>query len=246
MGSLFMDVPNMRWSKELCAFGGLTENMLPKIVKPDDVIGPLTPQAIKDTGLSLKTKVVTGSTDTVLEVYANGAVEKGNSTVKLATAGRICVITDHYINNPMIINYLHLVPGLWYPGSGTKSCAASFRWYRDVLCQKEMEEAEKVGMDAYRLLDKAAEEIEPGSGNLFYHPYLQGENTPYYDANLCASFTGVRTFHSKAHFTRALLEGVAYSMRDSLDELERMGVSIERANVIGGGGEVTAVAPDPF
>jgi xylulokinase len=235
MGSLFMDVPNRCWSKELCAFGGLTEEMLPKIVNPDDVIDPLTPQAIKDTGLSPKTKVVAGSTDTVLEVYANGAVEKGNSTVKLATAGRICVITDHYINNPMIINYLHLVPGLWYPGSGTKSCAASFRWYRDVLCQKEMEEADKQSRDAYQLLDETAEKIEPGSGNLFFHPYLQGENTPYYDANLCASFTGVRTFHTKAHFTRALLEGVAYSMRDSLDELGRMGVFIKTANVIGGG-----------
>jgi xylulokinase len=135
----------------------------------------------------------------------------------------------------MIINYLHLVPGLWYPGSGTKSCAASFRWYRDVFCQKEMEEAEKRGVDTYRLLDEAAERIEPGSGNLFFHPYLQGENTPYYDANLCASFTGVRTFHGKAHFSRALLEGVAYSMRDSMNELKRMGVSIEKANIIGGG-----------
>ena len=235
MGSLFMDVPHKRWSKELCAFGDLSEDMLPKIVNPDDVVGPLTDRALRDTGLSPKTKVVVGSTDTVLEVYANGAVEKGNSTVKLATAGRICVITDHHINNPMIINYLHLIPNLWYPGSGTKSCAASFRWYRDVFCQQEMEEEERQGRDAYQLLDETAEKIEPGSGNLFYHPYLQGENTPYYDANLCASFTGVRTFHTKAHFTRALLEGVAYSMRDSLEELGRMGVFIKKANVIGGG-----------
>jgi xylulokinase len=235
MGSLFMDVPNMRWSKELCAFAELADDMLPQIINPDDVVGPLTPQAVKDTGLSPKTKVVAGSTDTVLEVYANGAIARGNATVKLASAGRICVITDHHIGDPMIINYLHLVPGLWYPGSGTKTCAASFRWYRDVLCNGERLEADRQGGDAYRILDRMAGKIAPGSDDLYFHPYLQGENTPYYDANLCASFTGARAFHTKAHFTRALLEGVGYSMRDSYNQLLGAGVNIKKAAVIGGG-----------
>jgi xylulokinase len=235
MGSLCMDVPHRKWSEKLCAFAEIHDDMLPKIISPNDVIGPLTSQAVNDTGLSPNTKIVTGSTDTVLEVYANGAITPGNATVKLATAGRICVITDHHINDPMIINYLHLVPGLWYPGSGTKSCASSFRWYRDIFCTQEMETAEKEERDAYQLLDEMAEKIAPGSDDLYYHPYLQGENTPYYDTNLCASFTGACTFHNKAHFTRALLEGVAYSMRDSYDELKKMGVQITKANVIGGG-----------
>lgn len=80
MGSLMMDVPNRRWSEELCAFAGLSPSILPKIINPEDIIGPLTPQAIADTGLSPRTKVVTGSTDTVLEVYANGAISQGDAS----------------------------------------------------------------------------------------------------------------------------------------------------------------------
>ncbi|WP_158572872.1 MULTISPECIES: xylulokinase [Anaerotruncus] len=235
MGSLMMDVPNRRWSEELCAFAGLSPSILPKIINPEDIIGPLTPQAIADTGLSPRTKVVTGSTDTVLEVYANGAISQGDATIKLATAGRICVITDRHLDDPMLINYLHLVPGLWYPGAGTKSCASSFRWYRDTLSAGEMMQAEKDGRDAYDLMDEMAAAIPPGSDDLYFHPYLQGENTPYYDSDLRASFIGARLFHTKAHFTRAVLEGVGYSMKDSLDRVVSTGATVKQANILGGG-----------
>lgn len=235
MGSLMMDVPNRRWSKELCDLAGLDISVLPKIIDPADIISPLTAQAVADTGLSSRTKVVTGSTDTVLEVYANGAIHQGDATVKLATAGRICVITEGPLNDPMLINYLHLVPGLWYPGAGTKSCASSLRWYRDVLCAGEICQAEQDGRDAYEVIDDMAAAIPPGCDNLYFHPYLQGENTPYYDSNLCASFIGARLFHTKAHFSRAVLEGVGYSMKDSLDRVVSMGGSITQANILGGG-----------
>lgn len=186
------------------------------------------------TGLPEGTKVICGTTDTVMEVYANGAIHPGQMTLKLATAGRICLITEGPILDRRLFNYQHVVPGLWYPGTGTKSCASSYRWYRDVLCTEEQSRAETEGRDAYVLMDEAAAAVEPGSSDLYFHPYLQGEGTPYNDERLRGSFVGASAFHTKAHFTRALLEGVAYSLRDSLDVMRQYAEPTE-AVVIGGG-----------
>ena len=235
MGSQLMDVPAGCWSEEFLRLAGLPLSAMPQILTPTDVVACITENAARETGLSRKTKVICGTTDTVMEVFANGAIRPGQMTLKLATAGRICVITEHNIENPRLINYKHVIPGLWYPGTGTKTCASSYRWYRDVFCADETRLAAGLGKDAYILMDQMAAAVEPGSNDLFFHPYLQGEATPYFDDRLKGSFVGASAFHKKEHFTRALLEGVAYSLRDSLNVLQSGEVSCEEAIVIGGG-----------
>jgi xylulokinase len=159
-----------------------------------------------------------------MEIFAAGAVEEGDMTLKLATAGRICVITDKPYPHRHLINYTHISEGLWYPGTATKACAASYRWYRDTF-----------GGD-YKEMDKGAESIPIGCEGLVFHPYLNGELTPYGDPMLCADFTGVRATHTKAHFDRAVLEGVCYSLLDCYLAVEEIGMPHkEIATVIGGG-----------
>ncbi len=232
MGSLLMDVPRNKWSETLCALAGIRPQDLPEIRNPTDTAGTILPEMARLTGLSPKTKVVVGSTDTVLEVYANGAVSVGDMTIKLATAGRICPVTDRCIPHPKLVNYKHVVPGLWYPGTGMMSCAASYRWYRDVLSRGEIEEARRTGTDAYALLDEAASAVPIGSDGLLFLPYLQGE---YGDPSLCASFTGICSYHGKGHFSRALLEGVAYGMKEHFDVIRSLGVTVQTPVIIGGG-----------
>jgi len=239
MGSMLMDVGNNCWSDELCSLAGVRKEQLPKIVDPQEILSAISEQASKETGLSRHTKVIAGSTDTVMEVYANGAIHEGQMTVKLATAGRICPITDRALRNKQMVNYKHIVPGLWYPGTGTKSCAASYRWYRDVLGKAEMDTEKATGIDAYELMNREAEKIAPLSENLYFHPYLQGELTPYFDNSLRGSFTGIRSHHTKGHFTRALLEGVAYSLKDCYEVVQKEGLNIHQAIVIGGGAKGT-------
>ena len=223
-GSMLFDCENQKWSNELCSLCGIDVTYLPDIVKPTDIIGSVTEEAAIATGLFAGTPVICGTTDTVMEVFASGAVEKGDVTVKLATAGRICVITDKPYPDRHLVNYSHVADGLWYPGTATKSCASSYRWYRDTF-----------GGD-YKLLDKDASEIEIGCEGLIYHPYLNGELTPYADPMLCGSFTGVRSTHTKAHFTRAVLEGVAYSLLDSKTYLDSLNIPYNSvATAIGGG-----------
>ncbi len=223
-GSMLFDAAANQWSDTLLQIAGIQKEMLPPVVKPTDVIGSVTREAALRTGLAEGTPVICGTTDTVMEVFASGAVNPGDVTVKLATAGRICVITQKPYPNQCVVNYPHVVDGLWYPGAGTKAAAGSYRWYRDTF-----------GGD-YGELSKEAEHIPVGSEGLRYHPYINGELTPYADPTLCGSFIGIRSTHTKAHFTRSVLEGVSLSLLHSKKTLEELGLSLgKRATVIGGG-----------
>jgi xylulokinase len=223
MGSLLLDVEQNAWSPFLCGLAGVDPAILPPIADPMARVSSLTCSAQAKTGLTAQTAVIVGATDTVMEVYASGAVTVGQATVKLATAGRICPITDHALVDPRLVTYRHVVDGLWYPGTATKSCAASNRWYRDVFG------------GSFAELSAAAANVPRGSEGLFFHPYLQGEITPYLDDRLRASFTGATGFHTKAHFNRAVLEGVAYSMKDCFETLREMRAAPREAVAIGGG-----------
>ena len=149
-GSMFFDYTRMNWSETLCGLLGITTDseLLPKLVQPTDVVGGLTAKAAAETGLPEGTPVLCGTTDTVMEVFASGAVSKGQMTIKLATAGRICVVTDRAFPSQYLINYSHVVPGLWYPGTATKSCAASFRWFRDTFGGEYQQLAERMRWSA--------------------------------------------------------------------------------------------------
>ena len=223
-GSMLFDSAKNQWSEELLQIAGIREDMLPPVVKPTDIIGSVTKEAAAQTGLAAGTPVICGTTDTVMEVFASGAVNPGDVTVKLATAGRICVITQKPYPSQCLVNYAHIVDGLWYPGAGTKAAAGSYRWYRDAF-----------GGD-YAQLSEDAEKIPVGSEGLRYHPYINGELTPYADPSLCGSFVGIRATHTKAHFTRSVLEGVSLSLLHSRKTLEELGLPLgKRATVIGGG-----------
>lgn len=225
-GSMLFDYNTLEWSEELCGIIDLDAGILPRVISPTDFAGEITEKAAAETGLSRHTRVICGTTDTALEVFASGAIENGDMTIKLATAGRICIVTDKAYPHKHMINYSHIEKGLWYPGTATKSCAASYRWYRDTFG------------GGYKELDSGAKQIEVGCDGLIFHPYLNGELTPYADPKLCGSFTGIRASHTKAHFSRAVMEGVAMSLMDCKTVFDELGIAFAQgANIIGGGSE---------
>ena len=223
-GSMLFDFNKNVWDQKLLSLAHLEEAQIPKIVSPLDVVGTVSEWASKKSGLSTTTKVICGCTDTAMEVLASGGVKEGDMTLKLATAGRICLITNKPYPDKNIINYSHLNKGLFYPGSATKSCAASLRWFRDTF-----------GED-YKKLDELAEQAPLGSDGLFFHPYLMGELTPYANPNLRGSYFGISSLHSKKHFVRALLEGVAFSLLDCFLYFKKQGIEVpNKAFILGGG-----------
>lgn len=234
-GSLLYDMAGRCWSKELCALAGLPEEVLPPLVAPTDVVGSVTRLAAEETGLRTGTPVVAGCSDSAVEDYAAGAIRPGQMIVKLATAGNVNVMTADACPHPRTLTYSHVIPGLWYTVVATNTAASAERWFRDVFCQHEVELAAAQGRSVYELLHESARDIPAGSEGLFFHPYLLGERAPYWDPNLRGSFVGATMRHGKAHFERALLEGVAYSLRDCFRTIVDMRLPVDEIRLIGGG-----------
>lgn len=223
-GSMLFDFDKKEWDTHLLSLVNLTKENMPKIVNPLERVGQVCDESAKDSGLAVGTPVICGATDTVMEVFAAGGVKEGDMTLKLATAGRICVVSNKYYADKNVINYSHLKERLYYPGSATKSCAASLRWFRDTFG------------GSFEEFSAVAENIPVGCDGLIFHPYLMGELTPYASPTLRGSFIGVSAGHTKAHFARAVMEGVAMSLLDCKTYLEGKGVEIgNKAYVIGGG-----------
>ena len=228
-GSMLFDFDKRVWDEHLLSLIGMTETNMPKIVNPLERVGQVCDEASMNTGLVVGTPVICGATDTVMEVFAAGGVKQGDMTLKLATAGRICVVSDGCYPDKNIINYSHLKEGLYYPGSATKSCAASLRWFRDTFD------------GSFEEFSEMAENIPVGSDGLIFHPYLTGELTPHANPLLKGSFIGVSAGHTKAHFARSVMEGVAMSLLDCKTYLEEKGVLIGKSAYIIGGGAKSKV-----
>ena len=226
---------NGAWDAELVELAGLKMPAMPRIISPTDVVGGVTREAAEFTGLPAGTPVVCGSSDSAVEDYGAGAVEPGDLIIKLATAGNVNSMTAAAHPHPKTLTYSHIVPGMWYSVSATNAAALCMRWLRDAFYAPLAEGGSRGPANAYSLIDAEAAKSPVGANGVFFHPYLQGERCPYWDANLRASFAGVSISSTRGDFARALMEGVAFSLRDCFRTLEEMRLPVKRIFLIGGG-----------
>ena len=222
-----------RWDAELVALSGLKMSAMPKIIAPVDVAGHVTAEAVAATGLREGIPVVCGSSDSAVEDYGAGAVEPGDLIIKLATAGNVNAMTDAAHPHPRTLTYSHIVPGMWYSVSATNAAALCMRWLRDAFYGDNGDRGDNG--DVWTRIEGEASGSPIGSNGVMFHPYLQGERCPYWDADLRASFTGVSISSTRGDFARALMEGVAFSLRDCYRTLEEMRLPAKRIFLIGGG-----------
>ncbi|MCC6804730.1 MAG: hypothetical protein IT319_17740 [Anaerolineae bacterium] len=228
-GSLLFDPLTEEWIAEFCDDLGLPLSALPRAAHPLEVVAHVSPQGAADTGLIAGTPVIAGTTDTVAEMIGSGAVRTGSACVKLASVGRIAVVTNAPLREPHILNYRHVLDGLWYPGTASKYAASAFRWLRDVLWPDGYHEA------IYSLMDDEAEQVRVGSDGLIFHPHLMGEWAPHWDETMRGDFLGLTVRHTRGHLIRAVLEGVAFALKDALAEMENLGLKAEDIRLIGQG-----------
>jgi len=232
-GTILFDLAARDWSDEVVDALRIDRSWLPPTFEGPTVTGVVTSAAAMATGLRAGTPVVAGGGDQAANAVGLGAVEPGVPALSLGTSGVIFAPTDRPIVEPggRVHAFCHAVPGRWHLMSVMLSAAGSLRWFRDTLAPGE----------PYGALTDAAGEIDPGSDGLLFLPYLTGERTPHPDPLARGAFVGLTVGHDRRHLTRAVLEGVAFGLRDGLDLMVAAGMPPPTRIRASGGGTASPV-----
>jgi xylulokinase len=236
-GTLLLDVAHRKWSEEVVHQLQIPFAWLPPLFESNDVVGQITSAAAELTGLHPNTPVVAGGGDQACGAVGVGVVKKGIASVALGTSGVVFVHDDSYQVDDQyrLHSFCHGVPDKWHRMGVMLSAGGSFQWWKNHFAFEELELAEKQGKDVYDYLTELAETAPLGSEGLLFLPYLTGERTPYPDPKARGGFIGLNLRHSKAHLTRAVLEGITFGLRDSLELMKQSSVTVSELRVNGGG-----------
>jgi len=237
-GGLF-NIHTRDWSTEMMEELGVPRGFFPeRIHSSEEIVGDVTADGERLTGLAKGTPVCAGGIDAPVSALAGGAILDGDLASMLGTSMCNGFISHRPRLSPRMINFPYVVNGREYLYSFTGVSTAGFtvRWFRDQLGVKEVEKATETGVDAYSLLDEEASCVPIGSGSLIFLPHMMvGERAPYWDEHIRGGFLGLTVYHTRPHMFRAVLEGVAYAMRYSLEAAWETGLKINRATLVDGG-----------
>jgi len=234
-GTLMFDPAAGRWSDELLAAVGVSRAVLPDVGGSAEVLGGVTGEAAAATGLAIGTPVVGGGADNACGAAGVGVVAPGEAVASWGTSGTVLAPTAEPRVDPGLRahTFCHAAPGVWYVMGVVLSAGGAFAWYRDQLARDVS--GAPGGSDADARLDAEAAGVPAGADGVTFLPYLQGERTPHRDASLRGALLGVSLAHTRAHLTRAVLEGVCFAMRDSLEILRELGLRPAELLLTGGG-----------
>ncbi|MDO8550332.1 MAG: xylulokinase [Ignavibacteria bacterium] len=236
-GTSLLNVSKRNWSDEILSTLDIPKTWMPEVYESVEATGKVTESAAEKTGLNYGTPIVAGGGDQAAGGVGTGTVKEGITSVVLGTSGVVFSHTDNLTIEPegKLHAFCHSVPGAWHVMGVTLSAAGSFKWYKETFGETEKQIAAEKNKNVYDLLIKQAEEIPAGSEGLIFLPYLTGERTPYPDPDAKGTFTGITIRHSKKHFIRSVLEGVAYSLKDCLELSRGLGLEITEVRISGGG-----------
>jgi xylulokinase len=236
-GTCLFDVGRRCWSEKMLDALAIPRSWLPEPAESPAATASVSGEAATQTGLLSGTPVVAGAGDQAAQAVGTGVVGPGVISVTLGTSGVVFAAADRYQPQPAgrLHTFCHAVPGKWHWMGVMLSAGGSFRWLRDALGQPERAQALATGQDPYDLLACQAQTVAPGCEGLIFLPYLTGERTPYPDPSARGVFFGLTVRHTKGHLIRAVLEGVSYGLRDSLELLRELGVEIRQVRATGGG-----------
>jgi xylulokinase len=226
-GTLLFDVRKREWSSKMLSVFGIDRSLLPRVFESVEVTGKISRAGAEATGLKEGTLVVAGAGDNAAGAVGMGIVSPGTVSATIGTSGVVFVVTERPTidMNGRIHSLCHAIPNRWHMTGVTLAAGLSFRWFRDNL---------GCGSDYDSLVNDAAT-VPAGSDGAIWLPYLMGERAPYLDPNARAAFVGLTASHTKSHLSRAVLEGVAFSLRDSFEVFRELRAPIETIRLGGGG-----------
>lgn len=244
--TLLFDIRKLEWAHDLFEDFGLAdcERLFPEPSHSDEIVGEVTEEAAKETGLAPGTPVVAGGGDRGCEVLGSGVLGPDKVEESTGTGSTTATTIDEPIVDPhmRVVITAHVIRGKWSIEAGIATAGAVLRWFRDQFAQGENMLAHMTRRRAYEYLDMEAEYVPPGSNGLIVVPFFAGARAPRWNPVAKGVIFGLTLFHTRAHVFRALMEGIAYEIRKVLEVLDELGVRSEEIRVLGGGGKTPAWA----
>ena len=236
-GTLLLDVTNRRWSQEVLAKTGIEESLLPALFESPEVCGKVSAAGAEATGLRPGTPVVAGAGDQAAGAVGMGIARAGAVSATIGTSGVVFASTDRPAMDPKgrLHTFCHAIPGRWHVMGVTQAAGLSLRWYRDNFGAASPRLQKKQGRDPYDVLAEEAGAAPAASEGAFWVPYLMGERTPHLDPNARAALIGLTASHTRAHVIRAIMEGVALSLKDTFTIFNEMQIPVTSIRLGGGG-----------
>jgi xylulokinase len=236
-GTLLLDVGRRQWSDEMTDGLDIPRSWLPDVTESAVPSATVSAEGARHTGLVEGTPVIAGAGDQAAEAVGCGIAGHGSVSVAIGTSGVVFAATDSVRLDPegRMHAYCHAIPGMWHVMGVMLSAGGSLRWYRETLGREEIEQARRDGVDPYDLLIQDAARVPAGCEGLVFLPYLTGERTPHPDPRARGAFVGLTLRHDKAHMTRAVMEGVTFGLRDSLELTRALDIPVSRVRLSGGG-----------
>jgi len=231
-GTLMLDVGKRRWSNEMLSAAGIDEALLPRLFESPDICGKVSVNGAAATGLKAGMPVVAGAGDQAAGATGMGIVAPGAVSATIGTSGVVFAATDRPALDPKgrLHTFCHAIPGRWHVMGVTQAAGLSLRWFRD-----QFGAGADDGRDAYERLSDEGGTVAAGCDGLLWTPYLMGERTPHLDPKARAALVGLTASHTRAHVVRAILEGVAFSLRDTFTIFAEMNVPVRNIRLGGGG-----------
>lgn len=228
-GTLMLDVVRRKWSDEVLQAAEIDRSILPPLYESTELCGKVSDGGAAATGLAPSTPVVAGAGDQAAGATAMGIVTRGAVSATIGTSGVVFAATDLPALDPQgrLHTFCHAVSNRWHVMGVTQAAGLSLRWFRDCFM--------KESVDAYERLTAEAEIAPAGADGLLWAPYLMGERTPHLDSNARAVLVGLTASHKRAHVVRAMLEGVAFSLKETLTIFQEMHVPVKSIRLGGGG-----------
>lgn len=223
-GMLLMDVKNKCWSKEMLEICGITEEQLPKLFESYEVVGTLKKEIAEELGMPETVKVIAGAGDNAAAAVGTGTVGEGMCNISLGTSGTIFISSKEFgvDKNNALHSFAHADGNYHLMGCMLSAASCNKWWSEEILKTTDFaKEQENI--------------VKLGENNVFYLPYLMGERSPHNDPKVRAAFLGMSMDTTREEMTQAVLEGVAFGLRDSLEVARSLGMKIERTKICGGG-----------
>ena len=231
-GTLLFDVARRKWSQAMLAATEIDEALLPRVYESPEITGVVSSVGAAATGLRAGTPVVGGGGDQAAGAVGMGIVRPGTVSATIGTSGVVFAASDKPALDPKgrVHTFCHAVPGRWHVMGVTQGAGLSLRWFRD-----QFGAGADDARDPYERLTEEAARIPPAANGLIWTPYLMGERTPHLDPHARAALVGLTANHTRAHVVRAILEGVAFSLRDTFEIFSEMNVPVGEIRLGGGG-----------